>query len=36
VDKSKAIKTDIWKLYFDGAFSKEGVGVGVVLISQDK
>jgi hypothetical protein len=28
------IKNDeIWKLYFDGAYSKEGFGSGVVLIS---
>jgi ribonuclease HI len=27
---------NIWKLFFDGACSKEGVGVGVVLISPTK
>jgi ribonuclease HI len=26
----------IWKMYFDGAYSKEGVGAGVVLISPKK
>jgi hypothetical protein len=26
----------IWKMYFDGAYSKEGVGDGVVLISPNK
>jgi hypothetical protein len=32
-----AAKVDgVWKMYFDGAYSKEGVGVGVVLISPNK
>jgi hypothetical protein len=26
----------LWKRFFDGAYSKEGVGVGVVLISPTK
>ena len=36
VDKPRTEKTDIWKLYFDGAFSKDGVGARIVLISPDK
>lgn len=28
--------TNIWKIYFDGAFSKDGIGAGIVLISLDK
>ena len=36
VNKPKCIKTDVWKLYFAGAFSKDGAGAGIVLISLDK
>lgn len=33
VNEEKAATEQIWKLYFDGASSREGSGVGVVLIS---
>jgi len=29
-------QTDIWKLFFDGSYTKYGAGVGVVLISREK
>jgi len=28
--------SNIWKMYFDGPFSKDGVGVGILLISLDR
>ena len=33
VNEEKAAIEQIWKLYFDGASSREGSGAGVVLIS---
>lgn len=36
VTKPKVIESDIWKLYFDGSHSKEGVGSWIVLISPNK
>jgi len=36
VSKPKIIESYIWKLYFDGAFSKEGARAGIVLISPNK
>jgi len=36
MDKPETVKIDIWKLYFNGDFSKEGVGASIVLISLDK
>lgn len=36
MNKLKCIKTDVWKLYFDGAFSKDGAGVCIVLICPDR
>ena len=29
-------QTDIWKLFFDGSYTKDGSGAGVVLISPEK
>jgi hypothetical protein len=26
-------KTSVWKMFFDGASSREGVGVGVIFVS---
>jgi len=36
VDQPKTIEIDIWKMYFDGSCSKEGVEAEIVLISPDK
>lgn len=36
VSKPKIVKSDIWKLYFDGSCSKEGARARIVLISQNK
>lgn len=32
--KKETLVCGFWKLYFDGAYSKEGNGVGVLLLSQ--
>ena len=29
-------QTDVWKLFFDGSCTKDGAGVGVILISPEK
>ena len=29
-------QTDVWKLFFDGSYTKDGVGARVVLISPEK
>ena len=36
VESPKPNQTNIWKLFFDGSCTKDGVGVGVVLISPEK
>ena len=36
VSQPKVVESNIWKLYFDGSCSKEGVGEGIVLISPNK
>jgi hypothetical protein len=34
--ESKKYENEIWKMFFDGASSKDGSGVGIILVSPSK
>ena len=35
VNTPKILNINIWKMYFDGEISKDGLGAGIVHISRD-